>query len=210
MQTNFPHPVGESKPRLDVLEKVTGAAITPMIFNLVLDCFTPGSNAAPTRTQRSSRLIIRKLKPFLVSKLSSPERIFPKRFGLYLVDKHIFAREKVLFIGQPVAAVAAISEDIAEKALDLIDVEYEELEAVFDPVYGASPEAPLLHPDMAEYEVPNYIFPQEGTNIANHFKIRKGDVEGAWKDCCRDRGIRILYPACAACAHRAACGCCQI
>jgi CO/xanthine dehydrogenase Mo-binding subunit len=79
--------------------------------------------------------------------------------------------------------VAAGSEEIAEKALDLIEVEYEELPAVFDPVYGASPEAPLLHPDLGSYEVPNFIFPVPGTNKSNHFKIRKGDTEAAWPKC---------------------------
>jgi CO/xanthine dehydrogenase Mo-binding subunit len=108
---------------------------------------------------------------------------FPNRIGLYLVDKHIFARDRVRFIGEPVAAVAAISTDIAEQAIDLIEVDYELLEAVFDPVYGASSEAPLIHPEMHEYDVPNYIFPQAGTNVANHFKVRKGDVEGSWDDC---------------------------
>jgi len=76
---------------------------------------------------------------------------FPDRIGLYLKDRHIFARDRVRFIGEPVAAVAAVTEEIAEKALDLIEVEYEELPGVFDPVYGASPEAPLLHPELGTY-----------------------------------------------------------
>jgi CO/xanthine dehydrogenase Mo-binding subunit len=79
--------------------------------------------------------------------------------------------------------VAAVSEEIAEKALDLIEVEYEPLEPVFDAEFGASPEAPLLHPELGDYEVPNFIFPEPGTNIANHFKIRKGDVEATWEKC---------------------------
>jgi carbon-monoxide dehydrogenase large subunit len=76
-----------------------------------------------------------------------------------------------------------VSEEIADLAVDLIEVEYEPLEPVFDPLYGASPEAPLIHPDLDNYEVANFIFPVAGTNISNHFKIRKGDVEGAWGHC---------------------------
>src|SRR3974377_1331837 len=77
----------------------------------------------------------------------------------------------------------AISEEIAEKAVDLIEVEYEVLQPVLDPEFGASPAAPLLHPDLGKYDVPNFIFPQPGTNVSNHFKIRKGDVASAWQQC---------------------------
>jgi carbon-monoxide dehydrogenase large subunit len=76
-----------------------------------------------------------------------------------------------------------VSDEIAQKALDLIEVKYEPLEPVFDPEFGASPEAPLIHPDLENYQVPNFIFPQPGTNISNHFKIRRGDVDGAWENC---------------------------
>ena len=44
------------------------------------------------------------------------------------------------------------------------------------PSIGASPEAPLLHPDLAHYEHVPFIFPQPGTNISNWFKVRKGDM----------------------------------
>jgi hypothetical protein len=59
----------------------------------------------------------------------------------------------------------------------LVEVEYEELPAVFDPVEAAQPGAPLIHPDLGSYKVANFIFPQPGTNISEHFKLRKGDVE---------------------------------
>ncbi len=86
-------------------------------------------------------------------------------------------------MGDPVAGVAAVSEEVAEKALELIEVEYEVLPGVFDPEYGASAEAPLLHPELGAYKVANFIFPEPGSNISNHFRIRKGDVEAAWAEC---------------------------
>ncbi len=57
------------------------------------------------------------------------------------------------------------------------------------------PEAPLIHPDLENYEAPNFIFPQPGTNIANHFKIRKGDVDSAWDKCAAivERKFRIPH-----------------
>jgi carbon-monoxide dehydrogenase large subunit len=108
---------------------------------------------------------------------------FPGYLGLYLQDRHIFCRERVRYVGDPVAGVAAASEEIAEQALALIEVEYEPLQPVLDPEFGASPAAPLIHPDLENYAVVPFIFPKPGTNISNHFKIRKGDVEAAWKDC---------------------------
>ena len=90
--------------------------------------------------------------------------------------------DRVRYVGDAVAAVAADTPEIAEQALDLIEVEYEELPGVFDPEYGASPEAPLIHPDLASYECVPFIFPQPGTNISNWFKVRKGDMERGWAE----------------------------
>jgi carbon-monoxide dehydrogenase large subunit len=79
--------------------------------------------------------------------------------------------------------VAAVSEVIAEEALDLIEVQYEVLEPVVDAEYGVSSEAPLIHPQLSDYKVANFIFPQPDSNISNYFKIRKGDTGSAWENC---------------------------
>jgi len=105
------------------------------------------------------------------------------RIGLYLIDRPIFAGERVRYVGEPVAGVVATSEEVAEETAQLVTVEYEELPTVFDPVEAAQPDAPLLHPDLGEYEVANFIFPEPGTNVSEHFKLRKGDVESAWPRC---------------------------
>jgi CO/xanthine dehydrogenase Mo-binding subunit len=176
-------PVGKSVPRVDVHEKVTGAAI-------YTDDFQFGNALLFARIKRSPlpHALIKSIDTSKAEALPGVKVVvtgkdFPKRIGLYLKDKFIFARDRVRFVGEAVAGVAAVSEEIAEKALDLIEVDYEPLEPVFDPVFGASPEAPLIHPELGEYEVPNFIFPEPGTNIANHFKIRKGDIEAAWPNC---------------------------
>jgi 4-hydroxybenzoyl-CoA reductase subunit alpha len=85
------------------------------------------------------------------------------------LDEYGLAIDKVRYIGDEVAAVAAISEDIAEEALDLIEVEYEELPAVFDPVEAMKPGAPKVHD-----HVDNNI----SLKIENEF----GDVDKAFKD----------------------------
>jgi CO/xanthine dehydrogenase Mo-binding subunit len=105
------------------------------------------------------------------------------RIGLYLKDRHIFCRDRVRYVGDPVAGIVATSEEIAGQACKLVRVEYEVLEPVLDPLRGVLPAAPRLHPDLGEYTVANFIFPKPGTNISNHFKIRKGDVEAAWSQC---------------------------
>ncbi|BAJ62613.1 xanthine dehydrogenase family protein molybdopterin-binding subunit [Anaerolinea thermophila] len=175
--------IGASVPRLDVREKVTGAAVYADDIQ-----FGPGLLHCRVKRSPIPHGIIKRIDTSKAEKLPGVKVVvtgadFPDRIGLYLKDRHIFARDRVRFIGEPVAAVAAVTEEIAEKALELIDVEYEELPGVFDPVYGASPEAPLLHPELGTYEYPNFIFPKPGTNIANHFKIRKGDTEAAWPQC---------------------------
>jgi carbon-monoxide dehydrogenase large subunit len=176
-------PVGKNVPRVDVHEKVTGAAI-------FCDDIQFGNSLLYARIKRSphAHALIKSIDTSKAEALPGVKVVvtgkdFPKRIGLYLKDKYIFARDRVRFVGEGVVGVAAVSEEIAEKALDLIEIEYEPLEPVFDPEYGASPQAPLLHPELGEYEVPNFIFPVAGTNIANHFKIRKGDTAAAFESC---------------------------
>jgi CO/xanthine dehydrogenase Mo-binding subunit len=73
-------------------------------------------------------------------------------YGRQLRDLPVLAPDVVRFIGQRVAAVAAETREAAEEAVRLIDVEYEDLPAVFDPREALEPGAPVLHPDGAGYE----------------------------------------------------------
>lgn len=175
--------IGADMPRVDCHEKVTGAAV-------YTDDIQFGNQLLHARIKRSphphaliKRIDISKAEALPGVKVIVTGADYPKRIGLYLKDKYIFARDRVRFVGEAVAGVAAVSEEIADKAVELIEVDYEPLETVFDAEFGASADAPLLHPDLADYEVPNFIFPVPGTNIANHFKIRKGDVDSVWEKC---------------------------
>jgi carbon-monoxide dehydrogenase large subunit len=180
---NIPSPVGENKTRIDAREKVTGAAI-------FADDIQFGNALLHARIKRSphphaniKRLNITKALALPGVKAIVTGEDFPGYIGLYLQDRYIFCRDRVRYVGDPVAGVAATSEEIAEKAQDLIEVEYDVLEPVLDPEFGASAAAPLLHPELGKYVVANFIFPEAGTNISNHFKIRKGDVDSAWGKC---------------------------
>src|SRR5256886_1562980 len=73
------------------------------------------------------------------------------RYGRRLFDVPVLAEDRVRFVGERVAAVVAEDRDAAEEALALIDVEYEELPAVFDPLEALGEEAPILHPEVNSY-----------------------------------------------------------
>lgn len=180
---NSTSPVGENKTRIDAREKVTGAAV-------FADDIQFGNALLHARIKRSPHphALIKKIDVTKARALPGVKAVvtgeeYPALIGLYLKDRHIFCRDRVRYVGDPVAGVAATTEEIADKALDLIEVEYEILEPVLDPEFGASDAAPLLHPDLGKYVVANFIFPEAGKNVSNHFKIRKGDVDGAWDKC---------------------------
>ena len=90
----------------------------------------------------------------------------------YLND-NMMAREKVLYVGHPVAAVAASSSHIAEEAANLIEVEYDVLPAVTDVRAAMEPEAPLLHEHLMTQSLSKPR--QEPSNIASHIQHVKGD-----------------------------------
>ncbi|MPZ49535.1 MAG: molybdopterin-dependent oxidoreductase [Dehalococcoidia bacterium] len=72
-------------------------------------------------------------------------------YGRFIKDIPVLARSRVRFFGERVAAVAAEDEDTALRALDLIEIEYDELPAVFDPLEALQPGAPILHPEYSSY-----------------------------------------------------------
>ena len=194
-EEKVPELIGQSVPRVDAHEKVTGAAI-------FTDDLQFGPRLLHARILRSPHphALIKRIDVSKASALSGVKAVVtgedtPGYIGLYLQDRHIFCRGRARYVGDPVAGVAAVDEETAERALALIEVEYEPLPPVFDPEYGASPKAPLIHPDLGEYKVANFIFPKPETNVSNHFKIRKGDVETAWPRCAAivERQYRIPH-----------------
>lgn len=88
-------------------------------------------------------------------------------------------REEVSFVGDGVALVAAETEQIAEEACSLIEVEYEQLPAVFTTVDAVKPDAPLVHKEFDSNILPNVPF--IGEHMMDH--LVRGDVEQAFKEC---------------------------
>ena len=97
------------------------------------------------------------------------------RYGPFVQDRRLFAKEKVRYEGELVAAVAALTPDIAQQAAELIDVEYEVLPVVYDVEAALQPDAPLLHEDWASYGASEDVV-REG-NDCSRSTIVKGDAD---------------------------------
>jgi CO/xanthine dehydrogenase Mo-binding subunit len=97
------------------------------------------------------------------------------RFGGFVQDRTLFAKDVVRFEGEIVAGVAAMTEAIAAEAVRLIEVEYEPLPVVSDPVAAMDQDAPLIHPDIASYDKDENIV-ANGNTMAYH-TIVKGDAD---------------------------------
>jgi CO/xanthine dehydrogenase Mo-binding subunit len=96
------------------------------------------------------------------------------RYGAYLQDRVLFARDVVRWEGDLMAAVAATSPELAAEAAGLIEVDFEPLPAVVDMEVATAPATPLIHPDWASYEGDAELV-REG-NLASRSTIVKGDA----------------------------------
>jgi CO/xanthine dehydrogenase Mo-binding subunit len=111
------------------------------------------------------------------------------RMGAFIKDEPAFAKGKVRYVGEIVAAVAADSEAIAREATRLIRVDYEELPAVVDPVAAFAPDAPLIHEGSAQY-VKVFDAGTEG-NLCSRTEFTSGDADTAWAGC--DAVVEAAY-----------------
>ena len=103
------------------------------------------------------------------------------RIGPFVRDETVFATDRVRYVGDPVAAVAAVDRETAQAALRLIDVEYEPLPAVFTAEDAMADSAAILHADYANYDK---IFDADyAGNVLAKIELIEGDVEQAWSGC---------------------------
>jgi carbon-monoxide dehydrogenase large subunit len=101
--------------------------------------------------------------------------------GTYVKDQPVLARTKVRYVGDPIAAVAAVDCATARAALRLIDVQYEELPPVFDPIEALKTTAPVIHEDRARY-IALYPMPEQA-NAVSMTSLQEGDPDAAWSSC---------------------------
>ena len=103
--------------------------------------------------------------------------------GKMIRDMPVLCWEVARFVGDKVAAVAAETLEAAEEALGLITVEYEELQAVFDPLEAMHPNAPRIHEDVAGYDgAPKKLLALDVHNGLTRLAWRKGDVEQGFRE----------------------------
>ena len=106
-------------------------------------------------------------------------------FGPVVKDQPVVALDRVRYVGDIIAAVAAEEQDIAEEALESIEVEYEPLPAVFDLREAMKPDAPIIHADRVKAQ----SFPaksgfrlETGGNVLSMYHVDDGDVEAGFRE----------------------------
>lgn len=173
--------IGKRIMRVDGIEKVIGQALyvddlkmIGMLHGKVLRSGLPHAKILNIDTSRAKRL------PGVKAVVTGKD--LPFTYGSNIKDQPFFAIEKVRHRGEAVVGVAAICDDIAEEALSLIKIDYEDLPALFDPMESMKQSAPLIHEDLEHYWHAEIFRVVPGTNICTHFKLRKGDIERGFRE----------------------------
>ncbi|MDP7240681.1 MAG: molybdopterin-dependent oxidoreductase, partial [Dehalococcoidia bacterium] len=174
--------LGHNLPKKEVADKVTGRIkyssdllFPNLLFGRILH--SPHAHARILNIDTSQAAALPGVKAVITH--NDAPRI---RRGRWIQDRYVLATEKVHYIGEPVVAVAAVDEETADEALELVRVEYQELPAVFDIKTAMEPTAPLVHEDLIDYHCPAANLKPQG-NILEQGKIVLGDVENAWAQC---------------------------
>ena len=176
--------VGRSVLRLESAAKVTGSV--EYIHNLRLPGMLHGrlcrSSVAHARIKRidlAAALEVEGVHAVLT--IEDVLRIVPNPYyGPAFHDQPILAHGKVRYVGEPVAVVLATDPHIAEEAADLIEIDYEPIEAVFDEVAAARPDASVIHDVLKPagmFTDLKYLKGRSGTNVALDARVRRGDVD---------------------------------
>ncbi|MFT4563557.1 MAG: CO/xanthine dehydrogenase Mo-binding subunit [Gammaproteobacteria bacterium] len=173
--------IGESVPKLEARAKLTGSAIyTEDIYRpRMLHGALLGSPYPHARIISYDTTAARALAG--VKAVITAEDLPAKLIGHTFRDEPILARGKTRYMGEPVVAVAAETLAIARAAIRLIDVEFEELPAVFDAEEALADGAPILHEDLDTYA--RVVSSPCGGNMVAHIELETGNVDEAWDAC---------------------------
>lgn len=170
--------IGVSTIRKEAWDKVTGAAKyngdidrADMLHAKIITSPHSHANIISINTDKASR------SPG-VQAIITGSTIENMLSGSVIEDRPIIAKDKVRYFGEPVALVVANSEAEAKRAVHLIEVEYEQLPVVNSIDDAIKLEATLVHENLGQYTkaVPD-VYPEGGSNILDHVKIRKGNID---------------------------------
>ncbi|MBI4199927.1 MAG: xanthine dehydrogenase family protein molybdopterin-binding subunit [Chloroflexi bacterium] len=178
--------IGKRTPKYDALERVTGQALFAadlhlpgMLHGKVLR--SPHPHALIKRIDTRKAEALPGVKAVVTAAdLPPPERAQGMLGGELLISimdlrRLTIAHDKALFEGHAIAAVAATTPEVAEEALDLIQVDYEVLPPVENALEAMSPDAPLLQPDLYTKTLGEQ--PERPSNVATHSESSRGDLE---------------------------------
>ena len=178
---DYVSPVGQGIPRLETRDKITGKAVyaddlsrPDMLIGVIVP--SPYAHARIAGYDVSAALALDG-----VAAVVTGEDVGDHKIGPFIKDETALAVGKVRYMGEPVAAVAAVDLETARKAARLIDISYEELPAVFDTDAATADDAPVLHEDLGGYIK---VFEAENDrNAMAIIEIVEGDVASAWDRC---------------------------
>ncbi|MBI4318114.1 MAG: molybdopterin-dependent oxidoreductase [Chloroflexi bacterium] len=190
--------VGKGLPRLDGADKATGAAmytvdvtLPGMLHAKILRSPHPHARIRGIDTSAAERL--RGVKAVITGKDTANMRYAFVDTPRYPADQYPLAQDKVRYIGDEVAAVAAVDEDTAIEGLSLIKVDYEVLPAVFTSEEALKPGAPIIHDreygggssaweDWGASRTSTSKAKFELSNISGSTSVSYGDIDRAWAD----------------------------
>lgn len=169
--------IGKRVNRVDALEKVVGKAMysvdyyrEDMLWLKVLRTPHPHALIKKVDVSKAQEL------PGVIKVITAADVPWLKKFGLIFKDQDVLVREKSRYMGDALAVVAAEDERTARRALDLIQVEYEPLEVLFDPLRAMEPDAPKIHESG---QVPFEHEFNQGNVLSIDYLV-KGDVEAGF------------------------------
>ena len=175
--------IGASVGRVEGVEKVSGSALYAadihypgVLWGKVLRSPYPHARIVNIDTSKARK--VQGVRAVVTGK-DEPDRYV----GKSIRDIPVLCWDKVRYIGDKVAAVAAETLEAAEEAVGLIEVQYEELPAVFDPLKAMEPGAPILHDDASAYDgAPKDIMVKDIPNVCNRLTWKKGDVDQGFRE----------------------------
>lgn len=173
--------VGQSAPQIEAQEKVSGSA------QYIADLYRPNMlHGALLQSPHAHARIVgydisqAAAMPGVHAIVTGDDLQEQWRMGAFIKDEHALAKDKVRYVGEPVAAVAAETEALARAAAAAIAVTYEELSAALSPEEALSPDAAVIHEHAADYIK---VF-DAGTsaNLCSRTGFREGDIERGWRE----------------------------
>jgi carbon-monoxide dehydrogenase large subunit len=173
--------IGKPEERIDATDKVTGQAqyaddikLTGMLYGKVKRSEVPHAKILRVDTSKAEKI------PGVRAVITGKEFSLDYDDALWgnpLRDQPTLAFDRVRYAGEPVAAVAATTEEAAQLAVDLIDVDYEPLPSLLTLDDAMEDNATVIHEALLDYKRSSKLRPVKGTNICDHIELTNGDIE---------------------------------